>query len=217
LKKQAKQLVRWRRDGLYTVAQRLRDGLPRFAGLTDAEVLAQPFALADAQAVIAAEQGFSSWAALKTGLQPMPAITSANTPTAPRLKLVEATLFVADFDASRRYFEDVLGFATVFTYGEPPFFGQVARDGVPLNLRYVCDPVFAGDIREREDLLAATVGVSGVKVLVRRVQDQGRNVPPRHPAPSLGRDRLRGEGPGRQSHLVRVGQRGRSLIALPKP
>ena len=40
-------------------------GLPRFAGLTDAEVLAQPFSLTDAQAVIAAEQGFSNWAALK--------------------------------------------------------------------------------------------------------------------------------------------------------
>jgi catechol 2,3-dioxygenase-like lactoylglutathione lyase family enzyme len=172
-KKQAKQLIRWHRDRLYTVAQRLRDGLPRFAGLTDVEVLAQPFALADAQAVIAAEQGFSSWAALKTGLQPMPTAITPNAPTKPRLKLVEATLFVSDFEASRRYFEAVLGFATVFTYGEPPFFGQMARDGVPLNLRYVCDPVFAGDIREREDLLAATVGVSGVKALFEEFKAKG--------------------------------------------
>ena len=93
--------------------------------------------------------------------------------TPPRLKLVEATLFVSDFDASRRYFEDVLGFSTVFTYGEPPFFGQVARDGVPLNLRYVCDPVFVGDIREREDLLAATIGVSGVKALYEEFKAKG--------------------------------------------
>jgi len=83
----------------------------------------------------------------------------------PRMKAVEATLFVVDIQASCRYFEAVLGFATVFTYGEPPFFGQVARDGVPLNLRYVCEPVFVGDIREREDLLAAQVGVAGVGAL----------------------------------------------------
>ena len=171
-KKQAKQLVRWHRDRLYTVAPRLRAGLPRFAGLTDPEVLDQPFALADAQAVIAAEQGFSSWAALKTGHDPMPNAL-AKTSAAPRLKLVEATLFVSDLRASCRWFKQVLGFATVFTYGEPPFFGQVARDGVPLNLRYVCDPVFAGDIREREELLAAQVGVSGVKALYEEFKAKG--------------------------------------------
>jgi catechol 2,3-dioxygenase-like lactoylglutathione lyase family enzyme len=172
LKKQAKQLVRWHHDRLYTVAQRLRGGLPRFAALTDPEVLNQSFTLADAQAVIAAEQGFPSWAALKTGLNPMPNAL-AKTPAAPRLKLVEAMLFVSDLRASCRYFEEVLGFATVFTYGEPPFFGQVARDGVPLNLRYVCDPVFAGDIREREELLAAQVGVSGVKALYEEFKAKG--------------------------------------------
>jgi catechol 2,3-dioxygenase-like lactoylglutathione lyase family enzyme len=88
-------------------------------------------------------------------------------------KVAEATLFVSDFEASRRYFEQVLGFATVFTYGEPPFFGQVARDGVPLNLRYVREPVFAGDIRQREDLLAAAIGVSGVKALYEEFKAKG--------------------------------------------
>jgi catechol 2,3-dioxygenase-like lactoylglutathione lyase family enzyme len=89
----------------------------------------------------------------------------ALTTAAPRLKLVETTLFVADVPASCRYFEDVLGFATVFTYGEPPFFAQVARDGVPLNLRLVHEPVFVGGIREREDLLAAQIGVAGGEAL----------------------------------------------------
>ncbi len=173
LKKQAKQLTRWHRDRLYTVAQRLRGGLPRLAGLTDAEVLGQPFSLADAQAVIAAEQGFASWAALKTGLVPMPDAKSPKGLATPRLKLVEAMLFVSDLRASCRYFEDVLGFTTVFTYGEPPFYGQVARDGVPLNLRYVCDPVFADGVREREDLLAAQVGVSGVKALYEEFKAKG--------------------------------------------
>ena len=173
LKKQAKLLVRWHRDRLHTVAQRLRSGLPRFASLTDADVLAQPFSLADAQAVIAAEQGFANWAALKTGLDPMLDITAPSPATAPRLRLVEATLFVSDLKASCRFFEDVLGFTTVFTYGEPPFFGQVARDGVPLNLRYVCEPVFAGDIRQREDLASAIVGVSGVKALYEEFKARG--------------------------------------------
>ena len=45
----------------------------------------------------------------------------------------------------------------VFTYGEPPFYGQVKRDNARLNLRLVCEPVFVGDIREREQLLAASM------------------------------------------------------------
>jgi catechol 2,3-dioxygenase-like lactoylglutathione lyase family enzyme len=94
-------------------------------------------------------------------------MTAKTVPTTvtPRMKRVEATLFVADVEASCRYLADVLGFATVFTYGEPPFFGQVARDGVPLNLRYVCEPVFVEGVREREDLLAAQIGVAGVEAL----------------------------------------------------
>ena len=103
----------------------------------------------------------------------MTAAKTADPVPAPRLKLVEATLFVSDLCASCRYFEDVLGFTTVFTYGEPPFFGQVARDGVPLNLRYVCEPVFAGDIRQREDLASAIVGVSGVKALYEEFKAKG--------------------------------------------
>lgn len=179
LKKQAKLLVRWRRERLFTVAARLRAGLPRLAGLTDAEVLDQPFSLADAQGVIAAEQGFASWAALKKELEAMPTpVKTAATPTAPRLKLVEATLFVSDFGVSRRYFEEVLGFSAVFTYGEPPFYGQVARDGVPLNLRLVCEPVFVGDVREREELLAATIGCSSVKALYEEFKAAGAEFNP---------------------------------------
>ena len=44
-----------------------------------------------------------------------------------------------------------------FTYGEPPFYSQVKRDNARLNLRLVCEPVFVGDIREREHLLAAAM------------------------------------------------------------
>jgi catechol 2,3-dioxygenase-like lactoylglutathione lyase family enzyme len=168
LKKQAKQIVRWHKDGVYTVGERIRAGLPRAASLTDAQVLAAPFSLADAQGIIAREQGFPDWGALKAALpqdaEPKGAIGARSAPQA-RLRTVEAILFVADFERSRRFFEQVLGFATVFTYGQPPFFGQVARDGVPLNLRGVGGPVFVDDVRARKDLLAAQIGVSNVKSL----------------------------------------------------
>ena len=58
-RKRAKQLVRQHRAGTYVVAERLRRSLPRFAGLSDREVLAADFALHDAQQVIAAELGFA--------------------------------------------------------------------------------------------------------------------------------------------------------------
>ena len=45
-------------------------------------------------------------------------------------------------------------------YGDPPFYGQVRRDNARLNLRLVCEPVFAGDIREREHLLSASITVA---------------------------------------------------------
>jgi len=174
LKKRAKLLVRRHHERLHTVAPQIRNALPRFAGLSDTEVLDQPFSLADAQSLLAAERGYPSWAALKAGLaadtdRKAPAKAGAK----PKMRLVEATLFVADFAVSLRYFNQVLGFATVFTYGEPPYFGQVARDGVPINLRNVCEPVFVGDIREREDLFGATIGVSGVKALFEEFRAAG--------------------------------------------
>ncbi len=165
LKKQAKLLVRRHSERLHTVAPQIRAHLPKFAGLSDEEVLSRRFTLADAQSLLAAERGYADWAALKAALgKSAPGAVRAK-PSTPKLRLAEATLFVSDLRVSCRYFEDVLGFSTVFTYGEPPFFGQVARDGVPINLRYVCDPVFVAGVREREDLFAATIGCSGVKAL----------------------------------------------------
>ena len=174
LKKQAKLIVRRHHERLHTVAPQIRNHLPRFAGLTDEQVLDQKFTLADAQALLAAERGYPSWSALKAAWPPDGGHVAAPSDGAkPKLRLVEATLFVSDLRASCRFFEEVLGFTTAFTYGEPPFYGQVARDGVPINLRYVCDPVFAGDIREREELLSAQVGVSGVKALYEEFKAKG--------------------------------------------
>ena len=89
-------------------------------------------------------------------------MTSPARPVAPRsiLNSTEAQLFVADIQASCAFYTDKLGFAVAFVYGDPPFYGQVTRDHARLNLRAVDEPVFAGDIREREQLLSATLTVA---------------------------------------------------------
>jgi catechol 2,3-dioxygenase-like lactoylglutathione lyase family enzyme len=95
---------------------------------------------------------------------------------APKLTSVEAQLFVADIKASCAFFTEKLGFTVVFTYGEPPFYGQVKRDVARLNLRLVREPVFVDDVREREDLLAASMTVESaadIKQLFLQYQTAG--------------------------------------------
>jgi catechol 2,3-dioxygenase-like lactoylglutathione lyase family enzyme len=75
----------------------------------------------------------------------------------PTVTAAEPQLFVADVKASCDFFTHKLGFALVFAYGEPPFYGQVMRDGARLNLRCVDAPVLDGARRERESLLSATM------------------------------------------------------------
>ena len=83
--------------------------------------------------------------------------TKAPMTATPSLNASEPELFVTDFDATCTFFTGKLGFEIVFTYGEPPFYGQVRRGKALLNLRLICEPVFVGDIREREELLAAGI------------------------------------------------------------
>jgi catechol 2,3-dioxygenase-like lactoylglutathione lyase family enzyme len=79
--------------------------------------------------------------------------------TRPILSRTEAVLFVADFKASCDFFTSKLGFAVEFAYGDPPYYGLVKRDHARLCLRLVCEPVFVGDIRQREQLLSASFTV----------------------------------------------------------
>jgi catechol 2,3-dioxygenase-like lactoylglutathione lyase family enzyme len=76
------------------------------------------------------------------------------------LNSIEPQLYVADVNTSCAFFTSKLGFDVAFTYGDPPFYAQVHRDRARLNLRMVSEPVYAGDIREREQLLAATITVA---------------------------------------------------------
>ena len=78
----------------------------------------------------------------------------------PILSSTEAQLYVSDIKAACDFYTDKLGFAIAFVYGDPPFYGQVTRDHARLALRVVGEPVFVGDIREREHLLSASLTVA---------------------------------------------------------
>jgi len=94
----------------------------------------------------------------------------------PTLTAAEPQLYVRDIVASCEFYSRMLGFSVAFTYGEPPFYGQVKRDVARLNLRLVCEPVFVGDIREREQLLSASMTVDSaaeIKQLFLQCQEAG--------------------------------------------
>jgi catechol 2,3-dioxygenase-like lactoylglutathione lyase family enzyme len=85
------------------------------------------------------------------------AMSNTNQNARPILNSVAAQLFVRDIKASADFYCSKLGFTVDFLYGDPPFYGQVFRDNAKLVLRCVEEPVFAGDIREREGLLSAAI------------------------------------------------------------
>lgn len=165
LRKLSKQYVRWHREKHYPVAAQIREWLPRFAGLTDAQVLDTDFKLADAQELVARRHGFDSWPALKQSLPPVPA-SATDAAAKPKLLAAEPQLFVTDIDASVAFFIGKLGFELAFSYGEPPFYAQVFRDGARLNLRHVDRLPFDETFRRREvDALCATIVVDDAKAL----------------------------------------------------
>jgi catechol 2,3-dioxygenase-like lactoylglutathione lyase family enzyme len=159
LRKQAKLVLRRHRDRYYPVAAQIRAGLPRFAEMTDSEILALSFKLGGAQELVARQQGFESWQALKQGLPTM-SDHAEKSVTKAVIAAAEPQLFVADIKASCEFYTSVLGFEIVFTYGEPPYYGQVRRDAARLNLRCVNPPAIAPELRDREELLSATLTVA---------------------------------------------------------
>jgi catechol 2,3-dioxygenase-like lactoylglutathione lyase family enzyme len=124
----------------------------------DLEILESSFKLADAQELVARQEGFDRRRALTSGADPM-SDTPRQSSSRPAFASTEAQLFVADVQRSCDFYTEKLGFTVEFIYGDPPFYGQVSRDHAGLNLRLVSEPVFAGDIREREGLLSATITV----------------------------------------------------------
>jgi catechol 2,3-dioxygenase-like lactoylglutathione lyase family enzyme len=179
LRKQAKLILRRHRDRYHPVAAQIRSGLSRYSQMTDSEILAQSFKLGDAQELVARQHGFESWQALKTG---MPIMSDhANTiSTQAVIASAEPQLFVADIKASCGFFTGKLGFVVAYTYGEPPYHAQVKRDGARLNLRCVAQPVIDAGLRDREELLSASIIVATaqeIKQLFLEFQSAGLTFP----------------------------------------
>ena len=158
LRKQAKLVLRWHRERYYPVAAQIRAFVPRFRHLSDPEILAASFKLTDAQELVARQQGFESWQALKTGYSAMPDQADQTRPKA-IITATAAELFVSDIKAACDFFTQKLGFSIVFVYGEPPFYAQVKRDRGLLNLKHMDAPVIDPQLRDRESLLSADMGV----------------------------------------------------------
>jgi len=172
LKKQAKLYLRWHRDRYYPVAAQIRTVLPRFRHLTDQAVLAHNFKLSDAQELVAKKAGFENWEALLKGVHTMSDL-HVETLSKPTLLAAEPQLFVADVGASCEFYTKKLGFTVAFIYGEPPFYGQVFRDGARLNLRCLPEPAVNPELRDREHLLSASITLDDAKPLFLEFQTAG--------------------------------------------
>jgi catechol 2,3-dioxygenase-like lactoylglutathione lyase family enzyme len=172
LKKQAKLYLRWHRDRYYPVAAQIRAVLPRFRHLTDQAVFAHNFKLSDAQELIAKKTGFESWEALLKGVHTMNDV-QAETLSKATLLAAEPQLFVADVGTSCEFYTKKLGFTVAFMYGEPPFYGQVFRDGARLNLRFLSEPAINPELRDREHLLSASITLDDAKPFFLEFQAAG--------------------------------------------
>ena len=94
----------------------------------------------------------------------------------PFLSAIAAQLFVADIRATCDFYTQKLGFSVVFVYGDPPFYAQVKRDRALLNLRHVDKPLIDPELRARESLLSADIGLdsaAGIKQLFLEMQSAG--------------------------------------------
>jgi catechol 2,3-dioxygenase-like lactoylglutathione lyase family enzyme len=181
LKKQAKLLLRWHRERHYPVAAQIRGLMPRFSNMLDSEILAANFKLRDAQEMVARQHGFASWQALKTGLSTTSRKVKSS-PSKATIVCAEPQLLVTDIKRSCEFFREKLGFSVVFSYGEPPYYAQVGRDGARVNLRYVeglrrvGGPAIESTVRDREELLSASLTVAAadeIKLLFLEFQSAG--------------------------------------------
>jgi uncharacterized glyoxalase superfamily protein PhnB len=170
-RKQAKLLLRWHREGNYSIGGRVRK-LERYQSLTDCEVLALKFPLTVAQEIVALEAGHHSWAELKAATAGAPKTPRASSGE-PFLKDVAPILLVRDVKASAAFFQQRLGFKIDFLHGLPPFYGAVSRDGVCLHIRYVHQPLFAQAAVQEKSLICASIQVSNVQGLFKEFKARG--------------------------------------------
>ena len=92
----------------------------------------------------------------------------------PVIIAAEPQVFILDMAAACRFWIEKLGFQVAFSYGEPPFYAQVFRDGGRVNLRLVKGPVFTSDFRVREvDALSAILTLDDAEPLFLEFQKAG--------------------------------------------
>jgi uncharacterized glyoxalase superfamily protein PhnB len=170
-RKQAKLLLRWHREGNYSIGGRVRK-LERYQSLTDREVLAMKFTLTMAQEIVAVESGHETWTELKAATADA-LKTPRSSPGQSILKKVVPILLVRDVTACATFFQQKLGFEIDFLHGLPPFYGAVSRDGVCLHIRYVERPFFAQAAGQEKSLICASIQVSNVQGLFREFKARG--------------------------------------------
>jgi uncharacterized glyoxalase superfamily protein PhnB len=175
LRKQAKQYVRWHRERRWTVAEVIRNTLPRYAQQSDVEILDGEFRLADAQEIVARGVGFESWAALVAACraQPASARRAPGDAQSARLLVVRPFVFVRFVRSALPYYLDTLGFTLAFAYGEPPFYAEVERDGVRLCLRYTREPLTEAARARQDDVVLASFEVTDARALYAELQERG--------------------------------------------
>jgi uncharacterized glyoxalase superfamily protein PhnB len=124
------------------------------------------------------------------------------------LTAAEPCIFVQDFARARDFYVDKLGFTLELAYGDPPFYGLIRRDGARLALRLVKEPVFVGDVRAREELLAASLTLAAstdIKALFEACLSAGIDM----------FQRLRTEPWGARTFIVRDPEGNLLLFAAP--
>ena len=176
LRKQAKQYVRWHRERRWTVAEVIRNLLPRYAQRSDVQILDAEFRLADAQELVARREGFQSWEALIAACRDTEERSRsglAGAAAGARVLVARPFVFVRDVSAACRYYTDTLGFEVAFAYGSPPYYAEVERDGVRVCIRYTRDALVDAARALREDVVLASFEVSDAKALCRELQERG--------------------------------------------
>jgi hypothetical protein len=174
LKKQAKLILRWHHERHYPVAAQIRVHLSRFLNMSDLEILAASFKLSDAQEMVARQHGFDSWQALKTSPSTTPN-KAKSSPSKATIVAAEPQLFVTNIKRSCEFFCEKW-FSLVFSYGKPPYYAQIGRDGARLNLRCVELQLIEAMVRNREELLSVSMTVATaneIKLLYLEFQSAG--------------------------------------------
>jgi catechol 2,3-dioxygenase-like lactoylglutathione lyase family enzyme len=165
LKKRAKALVRLHRERSYHLACVARETLPKFAAMSDQEILAAEFKLSDAQALVARHEGFEDWSALMVKADNAPSRNRTVT-AAPAMLFAVPILYVADVRRALACYAGILGFDILQTSGDPPFYAEVRRGNARLGLRLVHGHAIDPAVRASEAMLVQTsIRVGSAKML----------------------------------------------------